>query len=87
MAALLHGLPVVTTRGEYLDNRFVDGENMYLVPPGDSEKLADAFVELSSHPSLRERLAQGAKALYHAHFSWDAIASQVADVALGQVQL
>jgi glycosyltransferase involved in cell wall biosynthesis len=77
-AALLHGLPVLTTRGERLDDMFVHGENVYLVPSGDERAFADGLLELAYCPELRTRLARGAKALHDARFGWEVIARQVA---------
>jgi len=77
-AALLHRLPVLTTRGRRVDRMFVHRENVYLVPAGDGRALADALRELASCPELRARLAHGAQALHLEHFSWEVIARCVA---------
>ena len=77
-AALLHGLPVLATRGKRLDGMFVHGENIYLVPLGDAQAFADGLMELGRFPELRTRLAHGARALHDARFAWDVIAEQVA---------
>jgi polysaccharide biosynthesis protein PslF len=53
----------------------VDGENVLLVPPGDSPALADAIERLAQDPRLRERLAAGGRELA-AQLSWDSIAAQ-----------
>jgi glycosyltransferase involved in cell wall biosynthesis len=77
-AALLHGLPVLSTKGKRLDGIFVHRENMYLVPLGDAQAFADGLMELAKASDLRDRLAFGARRLYENHFSWDVIASRVA---------
>lgn len=77
-AALLHGLPVLTTRGKFLDEVFVHGENVYLTPLGDAQALAEGLFELARCTALRHRLARGARVLHDAHFGWDVIARQVA---------
>jgi glycosyltransferase involved in cell wall biosynthesis len=77
-AALLHGLPIITTRGRQVDGMFVHRENIYLVPRGDVRAFADGLRELARRPELRTRLALGARALHDAWFSWDTIARQVA---------
>ncbi len=82
-AALLHGLPILTTRGKRLDDIFVHGENIYLVPRGDADAFADGLLELARCPRLRDRLARGARTLHDAHFAWDVIARQVARVVEG----
>jgi glycosyltransferase involved in cell wall biosynthesis len=80
-AALQHGLPVLTTRGQAPEPLFVHGENVYFVPVGDKQALANGIVELVETTELRTRLAKGAQALYSAHFSWGAIAQQVVRLA------
>ncbi len=79
-AALLHGLPILTTRGKRLDDVFVHRENVYLVPQGHTEALADGLLELARCPELRDRLARGARTLHDGYFAWDVIARQVARV-------
>jgi glycosyltransferase involved in cell wall biosynthesis len=81
-AALLHGLPILSTRGKRLDEIFVHGENIYLVPPGDAQGFADGLTQLARCPKLRDRLARGARTLHDAHFAWDVIAKQAARSAL-----
>ncbi|HID86255.1 MAG TPA: glycosyltransferase [Anaerolineae bacterium] len=77
MAALAHGLPIVTTepRTQGREPRLVDGENVALVPPDDPAALAGAIARLMAAPHLRRRLGEGARALAR-FFSWDRIARQ-----------
>ncbi len=80
-AALLHGLPVLTTRGKRLDDVFVHGENIYLAPLGDEQAFGERLLELARRSELRTRLAKGGRVLHDAHFRWDLIAKQVARLA------
>lgn len=73
LAALTHGLPVVTTRGA--STTLTDGENVLLVPPEDSVTLADALQRLAQDRALRARLAAGATAL-GASVQWAEIAQE-----------
>lgn len=77
-AALLHELPVLTTRGIRVDDVFVHRQNMYLVPVGEAQAFTNGLLELARCPELRLNMAQGALALHDAHFAWDVIARQVA---------
>ncbi len=89
MAALAHGLPIVTTMlpagpgpktrtekgGADSLPELVDGANVLLVPPDDSAALASAIARLRADVSLQARLKQGALGLA-SHFTWDKIAAR-----------
>jgi len=89
MAALVHGLPIVTTSTGLLAAdlesaapglpRLRDGENVLLVPPDDAAALAEAIARLADSPELRKRLGQGAKEMSKA-FGWDRIAEKTLEV-------
>ena len=80
MAALAHGLPVVSTevppavrgvQGEFPLPR--DGETALLVQPDDPVQLAAAVTRVMRDPALRTRLADAALNLSR-QFEWDTIA-------------
>jgi glycosyltransferase involved in cell wall biosynthesis len=86
MAALAHGLPIVSTqasaRMDDADGLFPmlrDGESALLVPPEDPVRLAAAVEQVMSDPVLRQRLSAAAAELSR-HFTWDAIACQHLEV-------
>lgn len=88
MAALVHGLPIVTTSVGRLAAdlesaahlpRLQDGENVLLVPPDDAVALAEAIAHLADTPELRQRLGQGAKEMSKA-FGWNRIAEKTLEV-------
>lgn len=78
LAALSHGLPVVTTlpgpSGGDLP-ALVDGASALLVPPESPEALARAIREVLDDAALAARLAAGARAVA-AHFAWPVIAAR-----------
>ena len=93
MAALVHGLPIVTTycarlpksgrlRKSMVSQRLPslrDGENVLLVPPDDVAALTEAIACLADTPELRQKLGQGAKETSKA-FGWDSIAEKTLEV-------
>ncbi len=75
MAALAHGMPVVSTYPRVEIGQIVEGENMALAPPDEPEPLADKIREVAASAELRQRLARGASELSRL-FSWEAIAEE-----------
>ena len=66
-----HHLPIVTTRGEHLEDVFVDGTNVLLAQAKDPESLARKIETVMADSALRDRLAQGSAQLARDEFSWD----------------
>ncbi len=75
MAALAHGLPIVSTQPRIPMSELVHGENIFLVPPGEPNRLAEAIMRLADDPALRARLRDGARALSR-RFRWEEIAKR-----------
>jgi len=73
MAALAHGLPIVTTTPRMPLAQFRDGENMLLVPPENPDAIAGAVSRLADDTTLREQVGAGAAALAE-QYTWPAIA-------------
>ncbi|MFB7475986.1 glycosyltransferase [Kitasatospora sp. NPDC056184] len=61
MEAMTSGLPAVVTRVGGMPEVLDDGEQGFLVPPGDPAALAGAFDRLAGDPDLRARLAAAAR--------------------------
>jgi polysaccharide biosynthesis protein PslF len=93
MAALSHGLPIVTTKGpgtvalSSVPNitadadlpSLADGDNVLLVPPDDPTSIARAVIRLTANPALRQRLSSRTRVLAQ-QFGWDSIARRTAQV-------
>jgi len=82
MAALVHGLPIVSTYPRVEVAEIIENENMGLVPSDDAEALANKIAEVASQPQLRRRLACGAAELSRL-FSWEGIAENTMRVYEG----
>jgi len=63
LEALLAGLPVVATAADGVTDVVRDGVNGYVVPIGDSVRLAERLLELVRAPALRRRMGAAAAAL------------------------
>jgi glycosyltransferase involved in cell wall biosynthesis len=95
MAALAHGLPVISTRPEprlplsgsaevWLGSgpagvAVRDGEAILLVPPDDPAALAEALARLADDTGLRAQLATGARVVA-ARISWPTLAAETAAI-------
>jgi glycosyltransferase involved in cell wall biosynthesis len=74
-AALIHGVPIVTTKPRLPLPELIHGENVYLVAPGDAGALAAAIGQLAADEHLRQKLGAGARVLSE-QFHWDTIAAE-----------
>jgi len=79
LAALVHGVPVVTTAGPGTPEVFRHGSNMLLSPPRDSYDLAANIARVLRDDRLRADISHGAASL-GAEFSWRQIAMGNAEV-------
>lgn len=75
MAALAHGLPVVSTEPATPIPEMKPGENILLAPVRSASALAERVAQLWSDPDARERLGRGAEQLAQL-FTWEAIAQR-----------
>jgi glycosyltransferase involved in cell wall biosynthesis len=79
MAALSHGLPIISTLPPVPLPELLPGENIMLVPVGDYMALAKSIIQLAQDLPLRTRLAGGATELA-SKFTWSAIATRTLEV-------
>jgi glycosyltransferase involved in cell wall biosynthesis len=76
MAALAHGLPVITTQPAEPLPELRDGENVRLMPVDSAPALVLAVTELLNAPEVRARMGEGARGLAR-QFAWEGIAERV----------
>ena len=79
MAALAHGMPIVSTRPQVPIDALVHGENIWLVPPSDPDALAGAIARLADDQALSRRLGRRAKVLAQT-FDWTEIARRTLEL-------
>lgn len=56
--AMSQGLPIVATNSGGTPELIIDGWNGFLVPPGDSKKMAEAVYNLVQNPAIAEKMAR-----------------------------
>lgn len=75
--AMIAGLPVIGTSIGGTPEIIKDGENGFLVPPGDSAALAEVLRNLRNRAGLRRRVGQKAKETALSGYTEDIITRQV----------
>ena len=78
MAALEHGMAIVSTPSRVPYPDLSDGETLLLAPPDDPAALTAACARIFSDPELRSRLGENARALSR-QFTWQSIARRHLD--------
>jgi len=73
------GLPVVATAVGGIPDVIVHGETGILVPPENSEALADAIVQLAQNPAQRRALGEAARLRVARLFSKEALGDKTDD--------
>jgi glycosyltransferase involved in cell wall biosynthesis len=74
MAALEHGMAIVTTPPVVPYPDLIDGETLLFSPPQDVRATTDAVERVLLDGALKQRLGENARALSH-KFTWEAIAA------------
>ena len=82
MAALAHGMPIVSTTPAVPIPELRHSENIWLARMRSPEALADGVRQLWQNQEMLHRLHRGAEVLAE-HFSWDSIASQHIEIYHG----
>src|SRR5262249_33908543 len=70
-AAAAHGLPIVATQGSFVEEPFVDGQNLVFCQPKSPESMAAAIRRVVDDQELRRCIAKGALKLAAEWYSWE----------------
>jgi len=79
MEASSLGVPVIASNVPGCSEAVIDGVNGILVPPSSPQSIAEAIVELSKSPELRQRLKSGGVAMARDVFSSEIIVNRLID--------
>jgi glycosyltransferase involved in cell wall biosynthesis len=70
MAALQHGLAIVTTTSDRTDQILVEGGALAFAAADDADGFAAEAVRVGVDPRVREQHALASRALFDRYFSW-----------------
>lgn len=76
LEAMAYGLPVIGCLDSGATDVIKDGENGFLVPPGDAVKLADAMRRVLSDPALWKKMSESAPRSVE-RFRWERVGSDM----------
>lgn len=74
--ALAIGRPVITTNIPGCNKCIIEGENGYLVPIKNAEKLAEKIEVLINNKSLREKMGKNSRALFENEFTLEKVVNR-----------
>lgn len=80
LEALAYSVPVIATRIGGIPDAITDGEEGYLIEPGDVVKLADLLLRLVSEPTLRQQMRVKARTKSVECFSADKVLGQLGQI-------
>jgi glycosyltransferase involved in cell wall biosynthesis len=76
LEAMASGTPVVASRTGGVPELVTDGENGFLVEPGDVAALHDRLASLLADPALARRMGDAGRAAVLSRFTWPACAAR-----------
>jgi glycogen synthase len=69
LEAMAHGLPLVASAVGGIPDKVLEGENGFLVPPGDADRLGSQVLWLAQHPAERSEMGSRSSKLVRERFS------------------
>ncbi len=84
LEAMAHEKPAIASNAGGITDIITDGENGYLVPPGDASALANVIMTLATDKTACKRMGERAKQIVDDKFSWNRIVNQLAALYEGK---
>jgi polysaccharide biosynthesis protein PslF len=79
-----HHMPIITTKGSFLEPQFIDGENLVLVPPKEPEQLAKTISTTLADRALLRTISAGAYQLAEKYSSWPRTTEETISIFAGE---
>jgi len=77
LEAMAHGIPVIATTVGAIPEVITDGEQGFLIEPGDVQALTECMLKLSNDPELRKTMGLAARRRVEEEFSIDTMVERV----------
>ena len=83
LEAMHHGLPIITTNVSAMPELIEEGKNGLLVPPADSQALAEAISKLIENPDLIKQMGETGRRKVANSYYWEQTGSEFACILEG----
>jgi glycosyltransferase involved in cell wall biosynthesis len=80
LEAMAAGLSIISTPVGSISEVIKNGENGFLIPPGDADTLKEKILELASNKDLRKEIGERNSELVKEKYSWNKIAEKIMEV-------
>ena len=77
LESIASGVPVITTTQTHHTTTFADGRAGLIIPPNDVNRLADAFIELTSDEDRLRRMSKAAREIALTEFSTESVSRRL----------
>jgi glycosyltransferase involved in cell wall biosynthesis len=77
LEAMSWEIPVIATNVGAIAEVVTEGQEGFLIEPGDVEALADRMLRIEKNPEMRQRMGQAARKRVETEFSLDAMAERI----------
>lgn len=84
LEAMSCGCPVIVTENTGMADLLTDGQNGYVIPPGDTDALVEQLEHLYANPEERERVGEEARRTAE-QYGWDRYVDQVSDFLRSEI--
>jgi glycosyltransferase involved in cell wall biosynthesis len=84
--AMANGLPIVATDIGAIPDFVQEGENGYLVAPGQVDELAEALIDLLGNPEKRRRFGMRSLALATERYNWKSVGQTIRECILADLE-
>jgi glycosyltransferase involved in cell wall biosynthesis len=87
LEAMHYGLPIITTNVTAMPELVEEGKNGFLVPPADSQALAQAISKLIENPDLIKEMGEAGRKKVANYYYWEQTCSGFASILESKIKI